>query len=117
MGHVYVDVTVCKWDDPTRAVTVRCLADTGATDTVLPRDILDLDLEADHQREYELADGRTTTLDIGFALLEFEGERTTADVVFGEAGIAPILGVTAMESTGFAVDPRTRALSKRAIRL
>ncbi|MBI3464607.1 MAG: clan AA aspartic protease [Planctomycetes bacterium] len=105
-------------DAPQQSVTLSCLADTGATDTVFPADVLDrLGMPRAHRREYELADGRTVSMDIGFGLLEFEGERTTADIVFGEPGTEPILGVTALESTGFVVDPRSRTLRKRAIRL
>jgi len=64
------------------------------------------------RRAYELADGQTVEYDFGFAEVEFMGDVTVSRVIFGPDSCEPILGVTALESTGIMVDPRTHALRR-----
>jgi len=42
--------------------------------------------------------------------LEFMGEIVGGTIIFGPDDAEPILGVTALESVGIAVDPRTQRL-------
>jgi len=49
---------------------------------------------------YELADGRLHQYDVGLVQIEFMGSITAWRVVFGAEDIEPILGVTALESSG-----------------
>lgn len=50
--------------------------------------------------------------------LEFLGEIVGATIIFGEDDAEPILGVTALESAGIEVDPRTQRLKRLpAVRL
>ena len=70
------------------------------------------------QRTYELADGTEVKLDITVAEVEFMGERVGVTVIFGKDNSEPILGVTALESVGIEVDPRTQRLKRLpAVRL
>lgn len=70
------------------------------------------------QRSYELADGSEVTLDVTVAEVEFMGEIVGATVIFGKDDTEPILGVTALESAGIEVDPRTQRLKRiPAVRL
>ena len=55
---------------------------------------------------YELADGRTVTMDIAFGLIEFMGDAVAGTIIFGEPDAEPILGVTALESAG--IESRSR---------
>ncbi len=55
-----------------------------------------------------LADGESIALDITRAEIEFEGEVVGGTTVFGDEGAEPSLGVTALESGGFDVDPRKK---------
>ncbi|MBI3464608.1 MAG: aspartyl protease family protein [Planctomycetes bacterium] len=113
MGHIYVDVTVRGLAARRRGKTFRCLVDTGATDTLLPADALKgLGIKPHSTREYEMGDGRIVPFPVAHAILQFEGEELAADVLAGPAGIGPVLGVTALESTGFVVDPRSERLRK-----
>ena len=70
------------------------------------------------ERVYQLADGSEVTLDVTVAEIEFMGERVGATVIFGPDDAEPILGVTALESVGIEVDPRSQRLKRLpAVRL
>ena len=67
---------------------------------------------------YELADGTEVRMDVAAARLEFLGELTAGLIIFGEGDAEPLLGVTALESAGFEVDPQSQRLNKLpAVRL
>ena len=102
MAAVYVDVTIRNPADRQRSWTGKFLVDTGAFDSLVPRG----------SRDYVLADGNPTTMDITIAEIEFEGEIVGGTIVYGEEGAEPLLGVTALESGGFEVDPRNEKLKR-----
>lgn len=113
MGVTHVDVTVRNPGSPERTWTAPFLLDAGAFDSLVPRSCLEaIGLEPRGSREYALADGQSVALDITVAELEFEGERVGGTVVYGEEGSTPLLGVTALESGGFEVDPRAERLKR-----
>jgi len=60
----------------------------------------------------ELADGTPQEFPFGICQIEFFGEITGGRVLVGPSGIEPLLGVTALESVGFIVDPRTQTLKR-----
>ena len=64
------------------------------------------------RREYVLADGKPVAMDITIAEIEFEGEVVGGTIVYGDEGAEPLLGVTALESGGFEVDPRNEELKR-----
>ena len=113
MGATYVDVTIRNPADPQRSWTEKFLVDTGAFDSLVPRPRLqEIGLEPRGRREYTLADGQSVVLDITIAEIEFEGEVVGGTIVYGEEGSDPLLGVTALESGGFEVDPRNEKLKR-----
>ena len=113
MGATYVDVTIRNPADPQRSWTDKFLVDTGAFDSLVPRPRLqEIGLEPRGRREYTLADGQSVVLDITIAEIEFEGEVVGGTIVYGEEGSEPLLGVTALESGGFEVDPRNEKLKR-----
>ena len=113
MGATYVDVTIRNPADPQRSWTDKFLVDTGAFDSLVPRARLqEIGLEPRGRREYTLADGQSVVLDITIAEIEFEGEVVGGTIVYGEEGSEPLLGVTALESAGFEVDPRNEELKR-----
>ena len=61
---------------------------------------------------YELADGQPIEFEYGFARLAFLGEENVTRVIFGPAGIEPILGVVPLEMAGIFVDPKTQTLKR-----
>ncbi|MCZ0945553.1 MAG: clan AA aspartic protease [Gammaproteobacteria bacterium] len=113
MGATYVDVTIRNPADATKSWTGSFLVDTGAFDSLVPREHLEaIGLKPKGQREYRLADGKRTAYEITTADIEFEGELVGGTIVYGEDGSVPLLGVTALESGGFEVDPRAEKLNR-----
>ena len=113
MGATYVDVTIRNPADPRRSWTGKFLVDTGAFDSLVPRQRLEeIGLRPKGSRNYVLANGDRITLDITTADLEFRGETVGGTIVYGDEGAEPLLGVTALESGGFEVDPRNEDLKR-----
>lgn len=113
MGATFVDVTIRNPADPERSWTGKFLVDTGAIDSLVSKARLEaLGLTPRGRREYVLADGKPIAMDITIAELEFEGEVVGGTIVYGDEGAEPLLGVTALESGGFEVDPRNQQLKR-----
>ena len=97
--------------DGTRFETVHALADTGATFTIVPAEILRaLGVSRDKRGAFELADGSLRNFDIGETRIRVNGGETNSPVVFGEDGMQPILGAVTLEILGLAVDPARKRL-------
>jgi clan AA aspartic protease len=67
-------------------------------------------VKVERKKVYELANGQPVEYEVGFARIEFMGEETVAQVIFGPSHAEPILGVVALENTGIIVDPTTNSL-------
>ena len=90
MGATYVDVTIRNPADLQRSWTGAFLVDTGAFDSLVPRDRLEaIGLKPKGRREYTLADGTGVSMEITTADLEFEGEVVGGTIVYGEDGAEP----------------------------
>jgi len=59
-----------------------------------------------------LADGTEIRMDVTSADVEFMGDFVGATVIYGADDAEPILGVTALESVGIEVDPRSQQLKR-----
>ncbi len=113
MDATYVTVTITNPADRKRRWEGLFLVDAGATDSLVPAKYLrEIGIEPMSQRSYELADGSEMSFDIGAALIEFMGDITAGDVLFGNDSAEPLLGVTALESVGIEVDPRNQRLKR-----
>lgn len=89
------------------------LVDTGATDSLVAADELDkIGIVREGKTAHELADGTVKEYPYGLARIEFMGEVTAGRVIFGDLGIEPLLGVTALESVGIMVDPANKTLKR-----
>ena len=87
-------------------VVVDALVDTGATYASIPENILtDLGIEVRESRSFELTDERIVEYSVGYASIRLEEREIIAMVVFAPEGTAALLGATALETAGFAVDP------------
>ena len=119
MGATHVTVTIRNPAAPERTWQSLFLVDTGATDSLVPRDELEsIGLKAKGRRSYELADGSELQMDITTADIEFMGEIVGGTIIMSDPGTEPILGVTALESVGIDVDPRNQTLKRLpAVRL
>ena len=113
MGATRVTVAIRNPAEPGRVWEGLFLVDTGATDSLVPRPHLEaIGLAPKGSRAYELADGSELRLDITTADIEFMGETTAGAIIYGEPGVEPLLGVTALESVGVEVDPANQRLKK-----
>jgi clan AA aspartic protease len=119
MGATQVTVTIRNPAAPEKAWEGLFLVDTGAIDSLVPRQHLEaIGLKPKAQRVYELADGSEVKLDITTADIEFMGEIVGGTIIFGDPDTEPLLGVTALESVGIEVDPQNQRLKRMpAIRL
>ena len=113
MGATHVTVTIRNPAEPDRTWDGLFLVDTGATDSLVPRDHLEsIGLKPKAQRTYELADGSELKMDITTGDIEFMGEIVGGTIIIGDPGTEPILGVTALESVGIEVDPQNQTLKR-----
>jgi clan AA aspartic protease len=113
MGMAHVTVLVRNPADPKRFWEGLFLVDTGAVDCLVPaKHLNEIGLTPKSKRTYELADGSEVKMDIATADIEFMGELVGTTVIFGAEEAEPILGVTALESVGIEVDPRTQRLKR-----
>ena len=119
MGVTHVTVTVRNPADPGLTWEGLFLVDTGAIDCLVPgKQLREIGLTPKAKRTYELADGSEARMDITTAEIEFMGEIVGSTIIFAADDAEPILGVTALESVGIEVDPRTQRLKRLpAVRL
>ena len=113
MGVTKVDIKVCRIDQPTNCETVKnVVVDTGAFATALPSDVVrKLGIKPHSRKRFTLADGSSTVKDVGSALIEIDGRKTSDDVISTEKGPA-LLSVRALEGMGMEVNPKTGKLKK-----
>ena len=113
MGIVHIDVTIRNPADPGREWSAPFLVDTGAIDSLAPRECLEaIGLAPKGRRVYETADGRSLTMEVGVGEFEVMGEITGGLVIFGDDDTEPLLGTTILASAGVEVDPRNQQLKK-----
>jgi len=89
------------------------LVDTGAMDTMAPgSDLKKLGIQPLGKDVYELANGELVEYEYGNAELLFMDQIVPIRIIFGPDGCEPILGVVALETAGFIVDPKNQILRK-----
>ena len=87
---------------------VEVLVDTGATYTVLPRELLrGLGVVPHARAPFVIADGREIELEIGWARVRVDGHEELSLVVFGDVSL---LGAFTLEALRLAPDPVGRRL-------
>jgi clan AA aspartic protease len=94
-----------------RFTGIDALVDTGATHTLLPRDVLlSLGIEALERLSFELADQSVAEYEVGEARIRLDGRERTGLVVFGPERATALLGATTLELFNLAADPVKRQL-------
>jgi predicted aspartyl protease len=111
MGLTHVELDIANVAEPERTERVECLVDSGAIYSVVPADLLvRLGIRPITEQVFRLANGERITRRKGGAVFKY-GERIgVADVIFGEAGDANLLGAFTLEALGLALDPLKREL-------
>jgi len=113
MGFTYVTMTVCNPLNVNRNKKIKFLVDTGAFTNVVPENILqDLGIKPVGIREFKVFGGKFKKREIGSAIFKYNGDITGTEVTFGKRKYVSILGVTALESLGYIVNPKTGKLKK-----
>lgn len=104
MGTFRVNLWVGNLFTDTGA-SVEALVDTGATYSMIPGSLLEeLGIEPVETRVSRIADGSRVEFQTSWARFSTEGRNAVARVSFGPEGVY-LLGATALEDLGLAVDP------------
>jgi clan AA aspartic protease len=115
MGFVRVPVKLFASANGRQPVEVEALVDTGAIFCLFPRSLLErLGVQPSGKRAFRAIDGRAIEREVGVVQVEVEGAQPPGPVpvIFGEEADSPVLGVTALESMGLAVDPTSGTLQR-----
>ncbi|MDR0220314.1 MAG: hypothetical protein LBI54_02790 [Lachnospiraceae bacterium] len=113
MGVVYADTELTNLKEDGGSYACPFLVNTRATYSVVPAQELDkIGVARENQQVFELADGSLATFDVGYAFFRVAGEKVVANVVFGEKGCEPLLGLTTLGPVGLYIDPVSQVLRK-----
>ena len=112
MGLTHVAVRLFN-SDSQDAYEADFLVDTGTMDTMAPASKLKkIGMRPVGKDTYELANGEIVEFEHGNAELTFMGEVVPVRIIFGPDTSEPLLGVVALETAGFIVDPKNQTLRK-----
>lgn len=118
MGITRVHLIIKNPSQPGRTFEGNFLVDSGATYTVVPKNILhELGIKPQREEIISLADGTFIKRDVGSALYEYQGIESAAPVLFGEKDDSALLGVLTLEAMGLVLDPLKRKLYKATLRM
>ena len=109
MGTFRVDLWIGNLFTGT-GTNIDALVDSGTTYSMIPRSVLEeLGIEPVETRLSRIADGSRAEFQTSWARFSAAGRNGVARVSFGPAGIY-LLGATALEDMGLAVDPVDKRL-------
>lgn len=113
MGLIRVTATLRASPSSKKTFRGEFLVDTGATDSMVPAsELKGIGIKPVGKIAYELADGTIREFQFGTAVIAFMGDITAGRIIFGPEGAEPILGVTALESTGVILNPKDHSLKR-----
>jgi clan AA aspartic protease len=113
MGLTQITVSISDLNKSGTPFEDLFLVDTDAIDCMLPADKLSAaGIKSEGKNIYELANGEIVKYEYGFARVSFMGSETVTQVTFGPRNTEPILGVVALENTGYGIDPISKTLKK-----
>jgi len=93
--------------------SLEVLVDPALVHSIVPTAVLErLGVDPWSERDFLLADGRKVRRKVGGVLLEYRGEITSLNVIFGDDGESPRLGGLALEALGFSLDRAQRSKPK-----
>ncbi len=110
MGTFSVEIEISAQDNG-RWQGMAALVDTGASITSAPASVLrELGVRPTTKQLFQFAQGETRVMDVGYAMLRFEGREIITQVLFNDEGTSPLLGAMALESAYMGVDPIAQRL-------
>ena len=105
MGIVHVNVGLAKPFDLEPAEVVRVMVDTGATISVFPAGLLDrLGIQRVGQQRFR-GFGGSVVWAVGGVAMTYGDVTGVVPVAFGDDDDPAVMGVTALETLGYQVDP------------
>jgi len=120
MGHVEVPVKVFATENGRGSAELSMLVDTGAIFTLVPRSVLEqLGVRPRRSERFQTIDGQPIERDVGVIEIEVQGRQPPGPVpvIFGEPNDGAVLGVTALESMGWKVNPVAGTLEPVELRM
>ncbi len=97
--------------DQSRIERIEALVDTGATYTVVPKDVLERSgITPQFLRRFRVANGRVVELDMAVVMVRLEGQTLPTIRVFGESGMDAFLGSVTLEEFGLGFDTINQSL-------
>lgn len=112
MGHVDVVIEVGN-AAKTEFMEVVANVDTGATLSMLPRDLLEgLGIKVAYQDRFQIVTGQVETRDIGEVPVRIMDQVVTTQCIFGEKDDPALIGVVTLEQFLLGVDPVNKKLVK-----
>ncbi len=113
MGITKTTVTLLGQRKRTR---VDLVVDTGSILTWVRSDRLrEIGSKPRREKDFRTIEGRVLSRKTGPATIKYDGAEADVEVVFGEDRDAEVLGVTALESLGYQVDPVTMQLRRSSL--
>ena len=113
MGLTHVAVRLFNSPHSQDTYEADFLVDTGATDPMAPASALkNVGILPIGKDVYEMANGELVEYEYGNVEMTFMGEVIPGRILFGPDNSEPILGVIALQSAGFIVDPKNERLRK-----
>ncbi len=113
MNGIYVDLDIASAAAPSAASkTVRALVDAGAMLSVFPASVLDELGVARIARRRFLGFNGPVVRHTGGVVMRYEDSVAGVTVIFGAEDDPAIMGVTALESLGYQVDPVAGRLNR-----
>jgi clan AA aspartic protease len=111
MGTFSVLASLANPQQPEKRFTHDLLADTGATWTMLPQEVVtQLGLSAPRQRAVTMANGERVTYPAGQVAIQLNGEEVITVFLAGPPGCLALLGAVTLEEFGLAPDPVRKTL-------
>ena len=111
MGTFYAECTVTNQVERSRQAARKLLVDTGSELTWISSEVLrGIGVVPEKAELFELADGKTVSREVGFALINTAGRLTTDEVVFALEGDLQLLGARTLEGLNLTVDPARKRL-------
>lgn len=120
MGETKVNISIRPFGNGKKSgKRIECIVDTGATLSIIPKEMLELmNIEKKGPIRVSLADGSEIPRYYGNVILTFDdGNEIGTRVLFGEKDDPALLGVVALETGGYTVDPIKGLIKKEYIHL
>jgi len=111
MGTFHIKFTVRNPGDPTRALQLEGLVDTGAHFTQVPASLLaQIGVDPFGTRKIQYANGPIASKPVASVEIGIDQEVTPAVVLCGESNDLVLIGATTLENLNFGVDPIRKIL-------